>query len=263
MNHHVIILFVQQERNKQITMATTTATLTLASTDLLTDSLSLVSAATLTNAGGSTGMTQTTGLSRKNIAHASAAAIGSTVLFRGDDYTTNGANKVYIKNCSSTAAEYITVHFSHTDTDGMTEIGRLYAGDWMFMPWGAAGGTKSSFITTIANTWAANDTFEFDGVTIVAANSTANDIAAQIHAAHFPNWTTSVSGAAVTFTARTSQADGAVTGATAVTGLAISVAGDGTAAITSGTVGATSVSDIIIVPSVHTGILVEHMLMHE
>jgi len=68
MNHHVIILFVQQEQNKQITMATTTATITLASTDLLTDSLSLVSAATLTDAGGSTGMTQTTGVSRKNIA---------------------------------------------------------------------------------------------------------------------------------------------------------------------------------------------------
>ena len=248
-------------------MATTTATITLASTDLLTDSLSLVSAATLTNAGGSTGMTQTTGVSRKNIAHASAAAIDSTVLFRGDDYTTNGANKVYIKNCSATAAEYITVSLSHTDTDGRTEIGRLYGGtsggDWMFMPWNAAGGTKSSFITTVTGDWAANDTFEFDGVTVVAANSTIADIAAQIHAASFPNWSTTVSTAAVTFTARTSQADGAVTSSTAVTGLSVTTTGSGTAPITSGTMGATSVSDIIIVPSVHTGILVETMLMHE
>ena len=43
-------------------MATTTATITLASTDLLTDELSLASTATLTTAGTSTGLTGTSGL---------------------------------------------------------------------------------------------------------------------------------------------------------------------------------------------------------
>ena len=46
-------------------MATTTAQITLTSTDLLTDSLSLTSTATLFDAGTSTGITQTEGLSRK------------------------------------------------------------------------------------------------------------------------------------------------------------------------------------------------------
>ena len=115
----------------------------------------------------------------------------------------------------------------------------------------------------MTDTWAAGDTWEFDGVTVVAANATANDIAAQIHAAHFSNWTTTVSSAAVTFTARTSMADGVVTGTTAITGDVTTTAGDGTMPITSGTVGATSVSDIIVTPSVHTGMVLEHMLFHQ
>ena len=46
-------------------MATTTATITISSSDLLTDELSLTTTSTLTNAGGSTGVTQTSGLGRK------------------------------------------------------------------------------------------------------------------------------------------------------------------------------------------------------
>ena len=76
-------------------MATTTARLTLTSTDLLTDSLSLSASATLTNAGGSTGMTQTTGLARDTISYASSGVIDTTVLYRSDDYTADKANKIY------------------------------------------------------------------------------------------------------------------------------------------------------------------------
>ena len=46
-------------------MATTTATVTINSTDLLTDELSLSTTCTLTNAGGSNGLTGTSGLGRK------------------------------------------------------------------------------------------------------------------------------------------------------------------------------------------------------
>ena len=45
-------------------MATTTATITINSTDLLSDELSLSTTATLTNAGGSTGLTDVSGLAR-------------------------------------------------------------------------------------------------------------------------------------------------------------------------------------------------------
>ena len=121
-------------------MATTTATITIASTDLLTDELSLASTATLTKAGTSTGVEQASGLSRKETATVgSTALIDSVVLYRADDYTANKANKIYIKNTSTTPAEYITVYLTadragetHSDVDGLTELGRLYAGDWTF-----------------------------------------------------------------------------------------------------------------------------------
>ena len=110
-------------------MATTTATITVSSTDLLTDELALSSTASLTTAGTSTGVTQASGLSRKTTSAADAAAIQASVLYRAGDYTANGANKVYIKNASTTPAEFFTVHIDQE------EIGRLYAGDWMFIPW--------------------------------------------------------------------------------------------------------------------------------
>ena len=81
-------------------MATTTAGITLTSTDLLTDSLSLSASATITDAGGSTGVTQTTGLARTNFTN---NPIQSKVIYRSDDATANGANKVYLKNVSTTA----------------------------------------------------------------------------------------------------------------------------------------------------------------
>ena len=110
-------------------MATTTAQITLTSTDLLTDSLSLTSTATLFDAGTSTGITQTEGLSRKI-----TTATSDVTLFDATPATAYGANKahkVYIKNCSTTRSEYVAVKINGE------EIGRLYAGDWMFMPWSA------------------------------------------------------------------------------------------------------------------------------
>ena len=115
-------------------MATTTAQITLSSSDLLTDSLSLTTTATLYDAGTTTGITQTEGLSRKTTTSAS-----QYVLFDGTPSTTYGANKahkVYIKNCSTTRSEYVTVEIN---SEG---IGRLYAGDWMFIPWGATADTN-------------------------------------------------------------------------------------------------------------------------
>jgi len=236
-------------------MATTTATITLSSTDLLSDELALSTTSTLTTAGTATGVTQASGLSRKTTSAASAAAIQAVNLYRAGDYTANGSNKVYIKNTSTTAAEYFTVHVDQE------ELGRLYAGDWMFMPWNATSGTKAVFTVTIAATWAAGDTWEFDGVTLVAANATLNDITAQIDALNYPNWTTTyASGATIIFTARYASGD-AVVYATADGTL--DTAGNGTANISSAAVGTASESDITIRPSVHTDMTYETMLIHE
>ena len=236
-------------------MATTIATITLSSSDLTSNALSLSSSNPLNTAGTATGLTLTSGLARTKTEYGSSGVIESTTLYRSDDATANGANKVYLKNLSTTAAEYYTVFIDEE------EMGRLYAGDWAFFPWSATSGTKETFITTIANTWAAGDTWEFDGIEVVAANSTVNDIAAQIDAKHFPNWTTTVSGAAVTFTARHAMDAGTVV--TASADIVIDTAGSGTANVSSAAMGTATESDIMIIPSVHTAMTLEHMLFHE
>ena len=107
-------------------MATTTATLTIASTDLLSDELALTTSASLNIAGAATGISQAIGLSRLKISDTS-----ETTLFTAASYTDDKAHKVYIKNTSTTAAEYFLVKIAGS------EIGRLYAGDFMIAPWSA------------------------------------------------------------------------------------------------------------------------------
>ncbi len=111
-------------------MATTTATLTLSSSDLTGDALSLSTTATLTKAGTATGLEETTGVSRKTFATAQTAYN----LITASDYTTPIAAKVYIKNLSTTAAEYVNVELGATNV----VLGRLYAGDWALLPWDGA-----------------------------------------------------------------------------------------------------------------------------
>lgn len=111
-------------------MATTTATLTLTSSDLTGDALSLSTTATLTKAGSATGLEETTGVSRKTFASVQTAYN----LITASDYTTPIAAKVYIKNLSTTAAEYVNVEVGGSNV----VIGRLYAGDWALLPWDGA-----------------------------------------------------------------------------------------------------------------------------
>ena len=108
-------------------MATTTATITLASTDLLSDELALTTTATLTEAGNSTGLTGTSGLGRKTVSGGHA----QYTLFDGSDYTADKAHKLYLKNTSTTADEFFLITVNSED------VGRLYAGDWALIPWSA------------------------------------------------------------------------------------------------------------------------------
>ena len=238
-------------------MATTTASLTLSSSDLLTNPLGLTTTATLHNAGSGVGMTQCSGLSRKTLSAAAAAGIQASVLYRAGDYTADGANKVYVKNISNNPAEFFTIHIDQE------ELGRLYSGDWCFFPWNATSGTKALFTVTIAATWAAGDTWTFDGITLTAANSTTADIAAQIDALNYPNWTTThvATESTVIFTARYASDATEVVYATADATLVI--AGNGTANISGAAAGTASESDITIRPSVHTGMTYETLLIHE
>ena len=243
-------------------MATTTATITINSTDLLTDELSLASTATLTkgNPGTSTGITSASGLSRTNFTIA-APASRSKIIYRADDAETNGANKVYLKNLSVTAAEFFTVYVDQE------EMGRLYAGDWAFFPWSATQGTLETFVVTIAGTWVAGETWSFDGITTAAANTTVADIAVLVDAQHYPNWTTSITGAAVTFTARQAGENGVVTAGTddAIAGDVIVQGGgsDALGTISAAAVGTRSEADIVVESSVVTTMDLEHMLLKQ
>ena len=107
-------------------MATTTAQLIITSTDLLSDSLSLSSIATLTTAGSATGLTGTEGLGRKKTANTT-----EYTLFAAAGASDDKAHKVYLKNLSTTAAQYFEVQIAGA------VVGRLYAGDWAFLPWSA------------------------------------------------------------------------------------------------------------------------------
>tara|TARA_R100001443_G_scaffold13424_1_gene23413 strand:- start:4169 stop:4567 length:399 start_codon:yes stop_codon:yes gene_type:complete len=111
-------------------MATTTATITLSSADLLSDELALTTTATLTEAGNSTGIVGTSGLGRKK-----TSGTSQYILFDGDAYA-NGAHKVYLKNTSTTAAQYFTIEINSE------QMGKLYAGDWCFFPWEANADTN-------------------------------------------------------------------------------------------------------------------------
>ena len=119
-------------------MATTTATITLSSADLTNDTLALTQTTNLNKAGTVTGLDQTTGVGR--ITRGSTA---DYTLLSSANYGDAKAHKVYLKNTSSTATEYITLKVN------TQEIGRLYAGDWAFMPW-SAGPTSDIKITPSA-----------------------------------------------------------------------------------------------------------------
>ena len=108
-------------------MATTTATLSIASTDLLPSSpLSISASSTLMKAGTSIGLH----MMESGSGELTVAASNNGVVIK--EATTAGigtAAKVYLCNKATDPTYYIQVKLH----DAI--LGRLYAGDWMFMPW--------------------------------------------------------------------------------------------------------------------------------
>ena len=107
-------------------MATTTATITLASSDIADNSISISNTATLTTAGTVTGLTETTGLARRKFASSSKVDL---VTIANTDIPTDKSTKMFIRNTNSRdSSKYVIILLNSQ------EIGRLYGGDWMFMP---------------------------------------------------------------------------------------------------------------------------------
>tara|TARA_R100000700_G_C3124111_1_gene111927 strand:+ start:128 stop:592 length:465 start_codon:yes stop_codon:yes gene_type:complete len=109
-------------------MATTTASITISSADLLTDNLSLTSTNTLYKHG-----TTSTGLEQLNY-HKAKIPTGTnfTLIQESAALNTNPANYVYICNKNTDVTDYVIISIQNE------VIGRLYAGDWAFFPWSNA-----------------------------------------------------------------------------------------------------------------------------
>jgi|TARA_R100000081_G_C4689973_1_gene101968 hypothetical protein len=118
-------------------MATTTASITLSSSDIMDNAVSISNTATLTNQGTDTGMTKTTGLTRlitsatSNVVLIDSGASGGV---QTQETFTKG--KIFIQNINDRGdgTKYVTILLQ------AAEIGRLYGGDWAFFPFeGGAG----------------------------------------------------------------------------------------------------------------------------
>ena len=231
-------------------MPTTTATLTLTSSDLTSSGLSITTVSTLLQAGSPRlGLTDTSGLARKT-----TASTAQYTLFYADDYTADKASKIYIKNLSTTASEYVEIAI---DDEVM---GRLYAQDFAFFPWSATNGTREVVTLTFGGTWTASDTLAFDGVTVTCGSGTSAS-ATNMRAATFPNWDTSGSGNDCIFTAKRSRADQEIDD----TEFTITDASGSDASISVATTtnGLDDAGNIKITPSVATSMTLEYMLINE
>ena len=105
-------------------MATTTATLSITSSDLL-DSMTLaINASQNINQTGTTTGIEIVDMGAGSLTQASAADALAEALGTADT-----ANWIYLCNNSTTAAQYIKVGIHDT------VIGNLGSGEWMWMPW--------------------------------------------------------------------------------------------------------------------------------
>tara|TARA_R100001443_G_scaffold8132_1_gene17475 strand:- start:1989 stop:2450 length:462 start_codon:yes stop_codon:yes gene_type:complete len=105
-------------------MATTTASITLSSSDLLSDNLSLSATMNLYQHG-----TTATGLDEINYHRAHIPTGTSFDLIQDSAALSEDASYVYIILKNTDVTDYVKISINSE------EIGRLYAGDWLFMPW--------------------------------------------------------------------------------------------------------------------------------
>ena len=112
-------------------MATTTATITISSADLLSDELALSTTATLTQTGTATGIEETTGLARAKVTStAKGTASGQVTLYTADDFA--AIPYLYIKNLDTTAGNRIYIYDDTTSGDPLQF--QLDACDFGFIP---------------------------------------------------------------------------------------------------------------------------------
>ena len=105
-------------------MATTTASISLISSDLLSDNMSLSASMNLYQNG-----TTSTGLDEVNYHRVNITTGTSFDLIEESAALSEDASYVYIILKNTDVTDYVKISIN------TEEIGRLYAGDWLFMPW--------------------------------------------------------------------------------------------------------------------------------
>ena len=137
-------------------MATTTAAVTLTS-DLMSANISVSASTTLMKAG-------TTADGLDQIEH------GYVEIATGDQYdlicstpTASKASKLYVKNYSTDETYYVKIMIDAQD------IGRLYAGDWMFIPADFHDANADVEITSINGTNKIEYALFHEGTTLTAS----------------------------------------------------------------------------------------------
>ena len=137
-------------------MATTTAAVTLTS-DLLSDNMSVSASTTCMKAG-----TTADGLDGMEYAYVDIVT-GDQFDLIGATPTAGKATKLYLKNHSTDETYYIRVML-HAQ-----EIGRLYGGDWMFIPADFHDADADIMITAIGGTNKICYALFHEGITLVAS----------------------------------------------------------------------------------------------
>jgi len=130
-------------------MATINATLSVSS-DVTKYGFSINNTMEMRKAGSTAGLELTTGLARKTFTstnHVDLLTAGSGI---AADVTASKSAKVYIKNVGSSTSDYFTIGLGKSSGTGTEEafdmadsgekqaqLGNLYGGDWMLIPWQA------------------------------------------------------------------------------------------------------------------------------
>ena len=118
----------------------TTATITLTSADIAGDPVNVSKTLTCTKAGKTADLDQTTGLSRVHL-----RSTDNKVLLAANAEGNDLAAKVYIINKAEDPTLYLTI------TINAQTVGKLYGGDWMFIPWSQT--DTSASIEVAATNW--------------------------------------------------------------------------------------------------------------
>ena len=118
----------------------TTATITLTSADIAGDPVNVSKTMTCTKAGATTDLDQSTGLNRVHL-----RSTTQKTLFTGNAEGNDLAAKVYIINKAIDPTLYVSVAIAGQS------IGKLYAGDWMFIHWSQT--DTSASLKVAATNW--------------------------------------------------------------------------------------------------------------